>query len=202
MKRLYIIGGTPRLGKTTLANRLAATLEGDIPIIHGDTINRALRELSEHWPDCSSNLWSSPNVFFNNIRERETLVTNETIDILNEMYKIENTIIIEGVYYPDLFDFSLLKWNISLSEIYLINTNNPENELKRLKSLRDRGDATFLQECDDDMILDWVNANKIRTERFTEIDRNNIDLVDYDSQGDYINAALDLLTIPLSHSLH
>lgn len=195
-KLTYLIGGQPRCGKSALATRVreatgAVHLVMDA-VMTGFKATRWVPSLIEPAPiDLPFDVWLAK------IRDRDLLLTEFMAPIADNLSRVHREpALIDGCFvWPDLVS----RFSPPTRSVFVVESG-PEHA-ERLLALRDSTDAPNNWQRSEGFDTDWIfryaEYNRDRGRRYAAQARATglplVDISDYPSMSDAIDAAFDLL---------
>lgn len=173
---IYLIGGSARCGKSTLAARVRKEVEGQV--LAGDAFVHALQEtLKPEW---------MPDIFDHAVASVSTVTTMEAkIDRLRrrdeamwQFYESyiktavfdapHDDILLEGNIWPDFLEL----FSLPHKAVFLLDTSAEQAE--RLAAIRgSSGDNNWMREFTDEKLVEWAKFNAARSERYVGLCRQH-----------------------------
>lgn len=200
---LIVISGCPRIGKTTIAKRIASTTSGT-HLIHGDAIMAAIRATGSLPARVPPEQWENLNLAWEATVTRDTIVTRAMSAAVTELLRHTGyeAIITEGAYVPGMAT-AMLAGIATTSEVALVNTDEDiDREVARLRALNESDPGSWLRKYEDQGMERYVRMTAHRNRMLKEMALDAgvpvVDLSDY--AGDNVafeEAVRRLLPIPL-----
>lgn len=189
---LIVISGCPRIGKTTIAKRIASDTSG-LHLIHGDAIMAAIRATGGLPARVPPEQWDNLNLVWEATITRDTIVTQAMISAVTELFRYTGyeAILAEGAYVPGMAT-AALAGIATTSEVTIVNTDEDiGREVARLRTLNDSDPTSWLRKYENHDMERYVRMTAYRNRMVKGMALNAgvpvVDLADY--AGD--NAALE-----------
>lgn len=163
--KVLVIGGCPRLGKTTLAKSVSKLI-GDAHVVHGDAIMAAIRSAGGLVPRTPPGQWNDLEGTWARTLERDRAVTQAMVAAVRELahYVGYEAIVAEGAYVPGN-PMDMLADELSVAEIVLVNTDEDiDAEVARLRRINEADPSSWLRRYDDDLLADYARATLHRNQ--------------------------------------
>lgn len=187
---IILIGGPARVGKTTLVSRILKklpyyALSTDNLKYMGQKFN-VMQDLS------SSEDWHIPNIWLEKIRKRDKEIWQWTKEYIISSIKSNKSLIVEGNLWIDYInnDLEFFK-DANVLSIFIIDTSSLDNSSKKLVNLKKTDPYNWLNTYSDNMIFEFAQCNKLRSEYMKKLANENNSLVydikDYNSLDEMQN---------------
>jgi hypothetical protein len=186
-RKILLIGGPARCGKSTLAKMVRQQFDGQV--VSGDALARAVRESIEfEWmPELFTERYKKielsdpPEVQIERLRQRDTTIWKLLKNYISAVESgSTDSVLIDGGFWPDYLP------NLTLTHraVFLVDTSL--DRAKWLISIRDNGEENNWmrdRNYSDEKIASWAEFDIARSKRIIELCKENgytyFDIADY-----------------------
>lgn len=165
MKKILLIGGNPRCGKTTLAKAIAEHAPAEI--IHGDAMWVTMRKLEKtRWAPSMKD----PEVYVDVMRRRDRRVAEACTAYAIRTLNDTDNLIIEGQIWPDFIEFNDI-FDYHNAEILKLFVADPTGDIdKRVLNLSTRaGNASWIHHMTATEMFNYAHCDKLRADKLIGI---------------------------------